>query len=213
MYISKSLNQKAGRKTTQVYLIYTLFKIVFFIASCIEVYNIILGSNRTFASLFERIASCNVFPFNLYPDIASVELVAGVLLLPFLLFYDDSMEGIAFSIRYKVMVIGLALGAWLVPLTLLESFYKNSSFVTGLGYVAIHLLLNAAAIVGLIFSPVLYAAGISSCFMIKGTCKGNDVKPENDPETNIIATGAIISIDDLRRAHCKRRGLTEKVDM
>lgn len=209
MSISKSLNQRAGWKIKPQYLAYTLFKLGFFVASCIEIYNIVFGIKRSFTGLFERIASSNIFPFNLYPNIAEIELVIGVLLLPILLFYNDSKEDIAFSIRYKVIVIGLTLGIWLLPLALLEGFYRNPIVVDGLGYAGIHLLLNMAAIAGLIFSPILYVAGISSCFMIKGTDKELDEKPD---EEYTKGTGVVINIDDLRRVHCKRPGLAEKID-
>lgn len=95
----------------------------------------------------------DILQINLYPNIAALEICTGTLLLSVLFFHDDRFKGITFSIKYKLTVIGLSLGILLVTMVLLEKFYENPSNFTGLGYSGIHLLLNAAAIAGLIFAP------------------------------------------------------------
>lgn len=187
------------------YITYTVFKAIVFVFCCIGVYFLIFhGQTPYYNSMFEEISYGNIFPFNLYPDIAAVEICIETILLSVLFFHNDRFKGIAFSARFNVMVIGISLGGLFVPMMLLEAFYKNPGAFTGLGYAGVHLLLNMATIAGLIFSPMFYISSIASCFMVREIHKDTVEKGENVNGTNTTNTGIIISIDDLRRIHSKK---------
>jgi len=123
------------------------------------------------------------------------------LFMSVLLFYNDRYEQIAFSVQYKAMVIGMTVGTLFIPMVMLEAFYENPTFASGLGYAALHLLLNVATITGLFLSPILFLTGTCSCFMIKAVPKNTvDISHHTDE----ILPGKVVSLSEYKFIHDRR---------
>jgi hypothetical protein len=200
--------EKPDINTSADYIAYVILKAIVFALCCTGAYFLLFhGQTPYYKNMFEEISRDNIFPFNLYPDIAAVEICIEIALLSVLFFHNDRFKGIAFSAKFDAMVIGISFSSLFIPMMLLEAFYINSGDFAGLGYAGVHLLLNIAVIAGLIFSPIFYISSIASCFMVREIYKDTVEKSENDTGTCTATIGTIISIEEFRRKYVNRTGL------